>query len=121
MSLVIEDDHTFRFEYPEADKLAKDEGYGDWWEAFLEHWESQLKPTPRSLPVLARWIQKEIDAKGMRLFDLNPFYWEVDLKGNQLPYVDYYQRVLVGSKEHRGLESQGVLPRASLGHGVASV
>jgi peptide/nickel transport system substrate-binding protein len=39
-------------------------------------------------PTLAGWIPKEYPAEGLIIFERNPYYWKVDLVGNQLPYID---------------------------------
>jgi peptide/nickel transport system substrate-binding protein len=51
------------------------------------------------LPVLAPFIVGPADSTGTRVAERNPYYWKVDSEGNQLPYVDYYERILVGSRE----------------------
>ena len=83
---------------PDATKLAKDEGYGDWWEAYAFHADRTLQTKP-GLPMLSRYILDWSDQAGNKHFVRNPYYWKVDSEGNQLPYIDYYQRNLVGSKE----------------------
>ena len=70
----------------EADKLAKEEGFANWREAFEYHyyWVPQ-KDVNR--PVLNSWVLKETTTTH-RLFERNPYYWKVDTAGNQLPYID---------------------------------
>jgi len=45
-----------------------------------------LKETP--FPTLSPWILKDIPEEGLIMMERNPFYWKVDLEGNQLPYID---------------------------------
>jgi len=45
-----------------------------------------LKETPA--PTLSPWILKDIPQEGLILMERNPYYWKVDLEGNQLPYID---------------------------------
>lgn len=81
-----------------ADDLAKEEKYGNWYEAFLFHQDIQVQTKP-GLPIMARHILDWYDDSGNKHFVRNPYYWKVDSEGNQLPYLDYYQRNLVSSKE----------------------
>jgi peptide/nickel transport system substrate-binding protein len=39
-------------------------------------------------PVLSPWMIVERPSEGLYLLERNPYYWKVDLAGNQLPYVD---------------------------------
>jgi peptide/nickel transport system substrate-binding protein len=39
-------------------------------------------------PTLSPWIIVERPAEGLYLLERNPYYWKVDLAGNQLPYID---------------------------------
>jgi len=39
-------------------------------------------------PVLSPWMIVENPSEGLFLLERNPYYWKVDLAGNQLPYVD---------------------------------
>lgn len=136
MQVIIDDEYTFRFVYPEryvaatdrlnglnpwlpkhylkswhnaynedADALAQEEGFGEWWEAFMAHGGgdlegfSTLAAYGHELPRMNRYIIGEADATGNRIHHRNPYYWKVDPEGNQLPYVDYYEIALVGSRE----------------------
>ncbi|MBN1873118.1 MAG: hypothetical protein JXA33_02735 [Anaerolineae bacterium] len=48
----------------------------------------QFPEWAKDFPTLAAWIPKEYPAEGLILFERNPYYWKVDLAGNQLPYID---------------------------------
>jgi peptide/nickel transport system substrate-binding protein len=39
-------------------------------------------------PVLAPWVIKSQPDTGIFLLERNPYYWKIDLAGNQLPYID---------------------------------
>jgi len=39
-------------------------------------------------PVLGPWMIVERPSEGLYLWERNPYYWKVDLEGNQLPYID---------------------------------
>ncbi|MBN1580616.1 MAG: twin-arginine translocation signal domain-containing protein, partial [Anaerolineae bacterium] len=48
----------------------------------------QFPDWAKDFPTLAGWIPVEYPAEGLILFERNPYYWKVDLVGNQLPYID---------------------------------
>lgn len=79
---------------------ASDEGFAEWYEAFLAHYGDRSNIIyGGERPVFSPFIVGELDSVGTRLSPRNPYYWKVDSAGNQLPYIDYYERVLVGSRE----------------------
>ncbi len=39
-------------------------------------------------PVLSPWMIVDNPAEGLYLLERNPYYWKVDIEGNQLPYID---------------------------------
>jgi peptide/nickel transport system substrate-binding protein len=42
-------------------------------------------------PVLSPWMIVERPSEGLYLLERNPYYWKVDLAGNQLPYIDTFR------------------------------
>ncbi len=48
----------------------------------------QFPDWAKDFPTMAAWIPKEYPAEGLIIFERNPYYWKVDLAGNQLPYID---------------------------------
>lgn len=48
----------------------------------------QFPDWAKDFPTLAAWTPKEYPAEGLIIFERNPYYWKVDLVGNQLPYID---------------------------------
>ncbi|MGD0003557.1 MAG: ABC transporter substrate-binding protein [Anaerolineaceae bacterium] len=60
-------------------------GPGQWG---LGYWQvpDWMKDTP--YPTLSPWILKDMPGGGLFTFERNPYYWKVDLSGNQLPYLD---------------------------------
>ncbi len=81
-----------------ADALAQEAGF-DFWH---EHFESKLlggtsgdpyfTVQDPDLPVLSAWMYESVDSQEATLFVRNPYYHVVDADGNQLPYVDYFDR-----------------------------
>lgn len=81
---------------PDADKVAKAAGYDDWKAYFLYLYpnEVQARLDP-ALPGVDPWILTRVDEVGNKYFDRNPYYWKVDTAGNQLPYIDGQDRMLL--------------------------
>ena len=83
---------------PDAEALAKEEGFESWDKAFHHHyWWSPLKDLDK--PTHHPWIMTEATATGKR-YERNPYYWEVDTEGNQLPYVDAIQAQIVDQETY---------------------
>lgn len=83
----------------EAQANAEAEGYDFWWESFLFH--SVVGPDQRDpdLPNLELWVFDSVDSTGNRTYVRNAYYWVVDSEGNQLPYTDYFERLVVSNLE----------------------
>ncbi len=96
---------TYHKEYnAEADKLAKDEGYESWVLCFQAHLNNTQSKTDVNAPEMAPWVLNRIDANGNKFFVRNPYYWVVDQEGNQLPYIDEQQALIVQDKDVRNLK-----------------
>jgi peptide/nickel transport system substrate-binding protein len=77
----------------DAAAVAKEEGFEGWTQAFNFHadwWTSRDVDTPR----MYAWIIKETGPTA-KLFERNPYFWQVDSAGNQLPYLDRVQVEIV--------------------------
>src|SRR5690625_1807451 len=63
---------------------ARKRGFSSWHQLFrdLASWRNPEKPS------LDAWILKQPPPAKQIIFERNPFYWKVDPKGNQLPYLD---------------------------------
>jgi peptide/nickel transport system substrate-binding protein len=75
--------------------MAKAASLETWVQLFNQHWQwglavwqfpNWLKDTP--YPVLSPWHITDAPQEGLFIFERNPYYWKVDLEGNQLPYID---------------------------------
>jgi peptide/nickel transport system substrate-binding protein len=86
---------------PDAEKIAQEEGFASWVDAFASHQAGQTGDfqTDINLPVLKPWMLSEIDQFGNQYYRRNPYYWKVDTEGNQLPYIDEQVRMLVSDPE----------------------
>ena len=59
-------------------------------------------------PCLHAWCPETVESGVKTVLKRNPYYWKVDTEGNQLPYIDYIDTVLIEDAQARLLEvSQG--------------
>lgn len=103
MGFIAEPKHylaQFHLSYnPQANELAKAGGFDDWTQLF----NARQGPYGKSAddlgrPVLEAWVLREA-ATDYALWERNPFYWKVDVAGNQLPYFDRVQNRSAATKE----------------------
>ena len=85
---------------PKANEIAKKEGYEYWWELFkvvrnpgYNQWNIDV-----NLPTLDTYVIKKI-ALDYQVWERNPYFWQVDTVGNQLPYIDTLIDRLYGNQE----------------------
>lgn len=85
---------------PDAQKIAKDEGFDNWWQAFAKHRSPRLGSRKDPYyPTLNPYVLRKIDAANNRYFERNAYYWKIDVAGNQLPYIDEFVGVFVEDVE----------------------
>jgi len=91
---------------PDADKIAKQEGYDSWWQCIQSHYQQEAgQPYDLNIPVNAPWVLKKRDAAQNTYWERNPYYWRVDTAGNQLPYIDKVMQMSVATPEVVGLKT----------------
>jgi len=91
----------FHIKYnPDADKLAKEEGFDHWYQLFLQKARYTRDYVAKDLPVLGSWVV-EVEAPDHVTLTRNPYYWKVDTEGNQLPYIDKTRIILAAQPELR--------------------
>ena len=87
--------HNKYTDQAELDEMAKAASLETWVQLFNQHlgwgmgvWrvEPWMKDDP--YPVLSAWHVVETPQEGLFVFERNPYYWKVDVEGNQLPYLD---------------------------------
>ena len=70
----------------DADTLAKEEGFDKWFEALNYHqWFNPTKDI--DIPVMTPWAPIQY-SETVKVFERNPYFYQVDNAGNQLPYID---------------------------------
>ena len=84
----------FHADYTSMDKIQPilDELELETWEQLVQqkdmpHWELH-RAHGLDVPSLAPWVGIEATSTGYKL-ERNPYYWKVDVAGNQLPYADF--------------------------------
>jgi peptide/nickel transport system substrate-binding protein len=80
----------------EIDQMASDEGVEDWIALFKLKNQWYLNP---DLPMLGPWRCVEPINTANWVMERNPYYYEVDTEGNQLPYLDGIQMTLAENLE----------------------
>jgi peptide/nickel transport system substrate-binding protein len=77
-----------------AEANAKAQGLGSWQELYIKYCaldvEAQERWTNPARPTIEAWriVQPYVGGATVVTFERNPYYWKVDPKGNQLPYID---------------------------------
>ena len=82
-----------------SDQLADDAGFDTWVDYFSTISEGSIAQTNPDLPQLRAWVLESVDSSNSKVYTRNPYFWKVDEAGNQLPYVDQYERTVVESQE----------------------
>ena len=91
----------FHPKYTSADvleKRVKDEGVDTWISLFAAKDEYNAWRLP-DRPTIRAWVAQNLDSEPIQIMTRNPYYWKVDTEGNQLPYIDRIERILVPNVE----------------------
>ena len=111
MGFIAEPKHylsQFHIDYnAKANDLAKEGGFDNWTQLF----NARQGPYGKSSddigrPVLEAWVLQDA-ATDYALWERNPFYWKVDIAGNQLPYFDRVQNRSAATKESFMIAAMG--------------
>ena len=86
---------------PDANALADEQGFDDWVQMFNARmtpynytWNLGAETDPYA-PTLNTFVFTGEDAFGNKHYERNPYFFKVDIEGNQLPYTDSLRRILV--------------------------
>ena len=93
----------FHIDYnPQANELAKENGYESWSQYFLYIYPDEIQARmDTGVPGIDPWILERVDDLGNKYFERNAYYWKVDTEGNQLPYIDGQDRLLMDAETIR--------------------
>jgi peptide/nickel transport system substrate-binding protein len=80
----------------EANKKAKAAGFDGWVAHIKNRWDWRLNP---ELPTLTPWKTVTPINNPTWVMERNPFFYEVDTAGNQLPYIDRISMTLAENLE----------------------
>lgn len=102
----------FHLDYnPDADALAQEQGYETWVQLFNARktpynmtWDLGAESDPYA-PTLNTYVYVSTDSFGNKLYERNPYFFKVDIAGNQLPYIDTLRRVLVEDEDVQELKA----------------
>jgi len=92
----------FHIKYTSIEKIRpylKEYGYSDqeWWRLFQIKdvpWWAVCERRAIGFPILGPWVRVD-SPQNIMAFERNPYYYKVDTAGNQLPYVDRYESIIV--------------------------
>ena len=90
----------FHIKYnPQADELAKQEGYDDWVGLFRSYYHDWKDSYHRfGVPTLELHVLSD-ETTEFRIVSANPYYFKVDTAGQQLPYVNEQRETFIADKE----------------------
>ena len=66
------------------------------WADFFRHRNDRIYNTPET-PQVTAWVAQTTVDRPVFVMTRNPYYWKIDTRGNQLPYIDRRERILVPS------------------------
>jgi peptide/nickel transport system substrate-binding protein len=87
-----------------ANRKAKDAGFEGWVSFMKNRWDWLRNP---ELPVLTPWKVVSPINNPTWIMERNPYFYEVDTAGNQLPYIDRLQMTLAENLEALNLRAIG--------------
>ncbi len=95
--------HPKYVDQAKLDALAKSKGYSAWTDLWGKAGDMQgpiaFWMTNPDLPVLYAWKIQDAPPKDPMTMVRNPYYWQVDTSGNQLPYIDQVNHALYQNQE----------------------
>lgn len=74
----------------------------EWHRLFLQKdilWHENMRSEAAGFPTLGPWVRVD-SPQDLMVMERNPYYYKVDAAGNQLPYVDRYESVIVAKAEN---------------------
>ena len=87
--------HNKYTDQAKLDEMAKAVELETWVQLFNRHWQWGMAvwqfpawQNETKYPVLSPWNLVAMPQEGLIQLERNPYYWKVDVEGNQLPYLD---------------------------------
>ena len=97
---------TFHPTYTSTDTIdeqVKKEGFSAWSDLLLAKYDERAGNS--DLPVMNSYIPQQPWGSPVQVWERNPYFWKVDTEGNQLPYMDRSEWILMSDGEARILKS----------------
>ena len=91
---------------PKANDLAKDAGFESWTQLFNDKGGDGPYGHGPGRPTIEAWVLKDLTATN-GVWERNPFYWKVDIEGNQLPYTNAVAVKTATNKESLMIDAVG--------------
>lgn len=88
---------------PDADAVAQQENFENWTQAFDAHAFPGNNFDPER-PTLWAWIPEQVTSDRV-IAVRNPYFFQVDPDGNQLPYIDRIECTITGTREVQTLKA----------------
>lgn len=82
---------------PDANDLAQEEGFETWVQAFNAH-ASPVGNMEVGRPTVWAWMPEQLTTE-RAVVVRNPYFFQIDTSGNQLPYIDRIDVAITGNKE----------------------
>ncbi len=83
----------------EVQAIAEAQGFQHWYELFGNRNQRQMQaPLNPDAPTISSYHLVEITSD-RRVWERNPYYWNVDTAGNQLPYIDRIETQIASDRE----------------------
>jgi peptide/nickel transport system substrate-binding protein len=104
----------------DANKVAKEEGYESWIQAFNFHTGKWVFEQRENMPGLYPWVITKVTSTSFEA-ERNPYFWQVDTAGNQLPYIDKLVATRVQEAQTKILQAIGGEIKYMSGFGFVSI
>lgn len=80
----------------EINKIMKKEGFDRWSDFFYNKANNNYNP---ECPTINAWISVNSSKEQVHILKRNPYYWKIDIAGNQLPYIDTWEDAIIQNEE----------------------
>ena len=92
----LKDYHASYVTKTELDAKVKAKGFDTWMDLFGDQMYWYNNP---EVPTIFAWKALNREHEPMHRLERNPYYWKVDIAGNQLPYIDGFERLNLSDSE----------------------
>jgi len=97
--------HPNYVEKTKLDAAVKAAGFEAWYQLYGNKVGSNPTKTNVELPVIHAWKMTQPPPAIPAIMERNPYYWKVDTAGNQLPYIDKMEHLIVENAQAVNLQA----------------